>query len=238
MTLRYVCWVACLLIITLPFVVHAQQPGSNAAPSPASTQTQNDAYVGILREAHQAVQQGKLDDAITKASAAIQLNPKGLEAYVLRGFIYSEKKIYDKSEQDFQMALQIAPDNSTVKFDLAETKFIQKQYSDARPGFATILTDKDDDFRDLAAYKIFLCDLYGGQANDASKELDAFNQAGSRPSYYFGNAAWDLFNHKTEDARGWLTSASNIYTPQKNSLYASSLVSLGYLPLPTPPPTK
>jgi len=239
MTLRSFLGMACLLALILSSVTRAQHPGTNAPvtskPATASVQDPNDAYVTTLREAYQMIAQGKQDDAMVKANAALQLNPKGLAGYVLRGSIYSEKKLYDKSEQDFQTALQLDPNNSTVKFNMAEIKFIQKQYSAARTAFASLAKDKANDFSDLAAYKIFLCDLYGGQTNDASKELAAFNQAGSRPSYYFGNAAWDLFNHKTEDAREWLNSASNIYTPKKNSLYAASLSNLGYLPLPPPP---
>jgi len=234
MTARFALWALGLLALILSPVGRAQQPDATTT-APAPSQSQNDAYVGILREAYQLIVQGKYDDALAKANAAIQLNPKGMPGYILRGSVYSEKKVYDKSAQDFQMALQIDPNNSTVKFNLAEIKFVQKQYAAARPEFAALMSDKENDLRDLASYKVFLCDLFGGQAGDASKELDAFNQAGSKPSYYFGNAAWDLFNHKTEDARSWLVSASHIYAPEKNSLYASSLTNLGYLPLPTPP---
>lgn len=237
MIMRLACGTACFVTLLFSSVAPAQQAATNAPPpagTPPSADSSNDAYTKTLREAYQLVAQGKLDDALAKATAAIQINPKDASGYVLRASIYSEKKIYDKSEEDFKAALQIDDKNFTVKFNLAEIKFMQKQYAAARPEFAALVNVPDEDFRDLASYKVFLCDLYGGQADNAAKELAAFNQAGSRPSYYFGNAAWDLFNHKTEDARGWLTSATHIYAPQKNSLYAASLKTLGYLPLPEP----
>ena len=86
----------------------------------------------------------------------------------------------------------------------------------------------------MASYKVFLCDLFGGREDLASKELDIFNQAGRNASYYFANAAWSLYHHKTDDGRDWLTQAMNIYAPNKCRLYAKSLVDLGYLPLPPP----
>ena len=98
--------------------------------------------------------------------------------------------------------------------------------------------ESDPDMGDLASYKIFLCDLFGGHEDVAKKELDAFNATGSKPSYYYSNAAWSLFHKNTEDARSWLVSALRIYPAQKNEFYQSSLKDLGYLPLPAPPPGK
>jgi hypothetical protein len=59
---------------------------------------------------------------------------------------------------------------------------------------------------------------------------------GGNPSYYFANAAWDLVHHKPDEARSWLGSASDIYTPAKNGFYAASLFDTGYLPLKPPAP--
>jgi len=119
---------------------------------------------------------------------------------------------------------------------MAEIKFMQKDYAGARPGFAEIQTDKTSDLGDLAGYKVFLCDLFGGNTDAAQKEFDAYNSVGSYASYYYANAAWSLFHHNPEDARSWLASAGNIYNQQKNRLYSKSLFDLGYLPLPLPPP--
>ncbi len=207
------------------------QSEPTANPAPAASPA--DANLQALRDAYQLQVDNKLDDAIAKISGVIKADPKNLTAYVLRASVYVQKKQWDLAEQDFQAAAQVDPNNLTVKFNLANIKFVQKQYDMARPGFVELANDPD--VGDLAAFKIFLCDLFGAHDDAAAKELAAFNDVGSKPSYYFANAAWALFHKKTEDARGWLASAANIYAPQKNSLYASSLVDLGYLPLPPPP---
>ena len=85
---------------------------------------------------------------------------------------------------------------------------------------------------DLAAYKVFLCDLLSGHDAVADKELDAFNQAGTNASYYFANIAWFLYHKKTNEARDWLKSAQNIYEPYKVDLYSATLIELHFLPLP------
>ena len=57
----------------------------------------------------------------------------------------------------------------------AQIKFMQKKYDEARPGF-TALT-QDPNIGDLAAYKVFLCDLLAGHEDAASRELNVFNDA-------------------------------------------------------------
>jgi Tfp pilus assembly protein PilF len=186
----------------------------------------------LLEEAFDLLNQHQPDAALDKANAALQASPSNSAAYGLRGSIYAEKKLWNQAEKDYETALKLDAKNVQVKFNLAEIEFMQKKYDDARPGFAAL--GQDADMGDLATYKIFLCDLFGGHEGVAAKELDAFNQVGSNASYYFGNAAWSLYHQKTEDARGWLMSAAKIYAPNKFRLYASSLLNLGYMPLPPP----
>jgi len=216
----------------------AFQPSSNASASssPSATanqgQSSSDRAKVLLREAAQLLQQRMLDSALDKANEAIaaaQRNPAG---YCLRGNIYAEKGLWNEASQDYQTVLQFDANNKQVKFDMAELQFMQKKYDDARPGFAAL--GSDSDLGDLATYKVFLCDLLGGHDETASKEFDSFNQADSNASYYFANVAWYLYHQKTEEARKWLLSAAKIYEPHKLSVYSSSLVDLGYLPLPPP----
>ena len=70
----------------------------------------------------------------------------------------------------------------------------------------------------------------------AARDLEALDDVGENPSYYFGHAAWSLYHHKPEEARNWLRSANTIYSVQKTVFYAASLFDMGYLPLPPPPP--
>ena len=174
---------------------------------------------------------GNLDAALDKVNALIKTDSRNKQALMLRGSIYAKQLQWDKAEYDYEVAHVIDPNSGMVNFDLAELKFMQKKYDEARPGFVEVQSDKE--LGDLATYKVFLCDLFGAHEDQASKELDALNQVGGNPSYYFGNAAWDLFHNKTNDATDWLNTAGRIYAnvPQKIETYTSSLQSLGYLPI-------
>ncbi len=198
------------------------------APPPADPGTL------LLHEAFQLADQKQLDAALAKVNASLQAAPKNPKAYALRAAIEVEKKLWDPATKDFQAAIQLDETNPQLKFDLVEVLFMQKKYDAARPGYTAL--EPDVFMGDLASYKVFLCDLFGGYEDAAARELDAFNRTGENASYYFANAAWLLYHHKKEEARDWLTSASNIYSPHKIELYATSLNDLGYLPLPPPHP--
>jgi tetratricopeptide (TPR) repeat protein len=207
-----------------------------AAAAQAALQAKAQAIVQMIRDANELYDTGDIDSALVKINDAIQADPRSVAAYLVRGGIYAKKQMYPQAQNDFETASLLAPTSVIVQFNLAEIKFIQKQYQLARPEFVEIVaSNKDSEISDLANYKVFLCDLFSGQTKLASKELDLFNAVGANPSYYYGNAAWDLFHHQTEKARGWIVSAANIYEPHKNSLYMKSLTDLGYLPLPPPP---
>lgn len=216
------------------------QPASNAASSYFPYATANPALPQAapvetpLREANELLKQRLLDSALDKVNEAIRAAPQNPDAYCLRGSINARKMLWDDAEKDYQTVLQLDSKNIQVKFDMAELQFMQKKYVEARPGFDAL--KQNSDFGDLAAYKVFLCDLFGGHEETAAAELEAFNQAGTNASYPFANAAWCLYQHKTEEARTWLTSAAKIYEPYKLGVYASSLNDLGYLPLPPPAP--
>jgi Tfp pilus assembly protein PilF len=226
-------------LVTSPLL--AQQPAATNAPpavatstnAPASAVPANDP-VKLLADARERLNKNDADGALTDVNQVITLDPKNLDAYVLRGSIYSRKKLWQQSEADFNSALQIAPNNMVVKYNVAEIQFMQKKYDVARPQFVAIQSDVG--LGDVAAFKVFLCDLLGGHEDVAAKELDVFNQKAENPSYFYSNAVWSIYHKNIEDARSWLTSAAHVYPARKNMFYASTLKELGYLPLPAPVP--
>jgi len=235
---RTLSFAICASALLLSAVGRAQQPATTNAPSSALTPP-TDAAQKMIADAIQRMNANDTDGALNDLSQALKVNPNSTGAYVLRASIYCQKKLWTQAEDDFKAAARIAPTNIVLKFNLIEVKFMQKQYDAARPGFLAIEKDpdmlkNDPEMGDFAAYKVFLCDLFGGHEAAAKKELDVFNDAMGNPSYYFGNAAWSLVHKNIEDARSWLLSASRIYPPQKNAYYAQSLRDLGYLPIPGP----
>jgi tetratricopeptide (TPR) repeat protein len=226
--------------LALAPLLHAQAVTPSATPAPAtgassmSVTTPVDEARMKIAEAVKKMDQTPpdMDGSLADLTQAIQLKPDSAFAYLLRGSLYTQKKMFAEAEADFNAAYKINPNNVVIKFNLSELKFMQKHYDEARTGFLPL--QKDPDMGDFATYKVFLCDLFGGHEDVAKSELDAINDKGDDASYYFANAAWDLVHKKTDDARSWLASAAHIFDAKKFSTYGESLRYLGYLPLPAP----
>jgi len=224
-------------LLALFSLAQAQEAAKSAPPVDPAIRAKALEIVQTLQQANEMLGNGQSDAALAKVNAALQADPRSVAGYLLRAAIYVQKKMWTEAQNDYETAHMISPHMRSIGFDLAEIQFAQKHYALARPGFvglempAGTSIEKLDDLADLAAYKVFLCDLFGGNDALAAKELDAFNQVGANASYYFSNAAWDLVHHKNSEATGWLLSASNIYPPQKNGFYTASLIETGYLPL-------
>ena len=189
------------------------QPTAHAE-SVNPTRPLDDKTAAVLKETYPLVIAGRLDEALALLSPAIQSNPTDPALYSARSFVYSRQGNTDLERQDLMKAIDLGDKSSLVKFNLAEIDFTQKNYDAARAGFLALVTDADRG--DLASYKVFLCDLWGGHDEDAAKELNVFKIAGSNASYYFSNIAWDLYHHKIDDARTYLDSANRIYSPTKS----------------------
>jgi len=212
----------------------AGAPATNSAPAGVNpAPAQPDAITAILSDAVHLMTQGQPDAALDKVNLAIRLAPQDPDPYGLRASLYAQKQAWPEAQKDYHKVLEIDPANVPAKFDLAEIKFKLKLYDQARSDFAAL--EKDEALGDLASYRVFVCDLAAGHVEAAGRELDAFNQIGGNASYYFANAAWSLYHHKTEEGRGWLTSGVQIYAQEKVNSYCTSLKDLGYLPLPPAP---
>ncbi len=225
-----------VLLLAALAPIAAQEVTKSAPPPSPQLVAQAQQLVELLREANNALARNDTTTALARVNAVLQADPRSLAGYVLRGAIYSQLKQWDKAQGDYEAANLINPHSPIVQFNLAEVRFVQKEYDVARPGFVMLEANDKSDIGDLATYKVFLCDLFGGHEDLAARDLESIDDVGANPSYYFSHAAWSIYHHKPEDARGWLRSANSIYSVQKNGFYASSLFETGYLPLPPPPP--
>jgi tetratricopeptide (TPR) repeat protein len=169
----------------------------------------------------------QLDAEVAAADAIVKKNPSNVIGYLQRGNAYGNERRWDLARSDYQKALEIDPKCTTASFNTAELDFLQGRYDAARPGFLAIVNNTD--FGDLAKYKVFLCDLFGGHEQVAARELAVFNQIGSEASYYFANVAWSLYHNKASAAQSWWQSATQIFAPDKVNLYAKPLIDLGYI---------
>ncbi|MEO8704819.1 MAG: tetratricopeptide repeat protein, partial [Kofleriaceae bacterium] len=81
----------------------AQRPGQG-----------DDESAALVDEGRAALRNGKLDDAAKALDQALALNPRRVEAYVLRSAVYAARKQYKQGIELMQRAQQLAPTDEEV----------------------------------------------------------------------------------------------------------------------------
>jgi len=178
-------------------------------------------------KAAQSFSRNDLEGALAALDLSDQVKPDQASNANLRGAIYTRKRDWVKAEEAFRRALKLQPDLPMAQFNLGEVLFLNNKYADAREKFQVFLNSQPTN--DLGIYKIYLCDLLGGNEAKANTFLDSLKPSPNSPIYYFAKAADAFHSGDKAAATEFVTSAYRIYPPDANSTFADSLVEKGYL---------
>ena len=177
--------------------------------------------------AAQCFARNDLDGALKYLDLADQAKPKQASNANLRGAIFTRKRDWEHAEASFREALKLQPDLPMAEFNLGEVLFLNNKYVESREKFQTFLNSQPNN--DLGTYKMFLCDLLGGNTSKADSYVAKLQPNPSSPLYYFAKAAVAFYRNDKPAAMEFIGSAYRIYPPEANSTFADSLVEKGYL---------
>jgi len=184
-------------------------------------------YRATYVKAAQAFSRNDLDGALAALELSDQAKPNQANNANLRGAIFTRKRDWAQAEEAFRMALKLQPDLPMAQFNLGEVLFLNNKYSEAREKFQVFINSQPSN--ELGLYKVYLCDLLGGNAAKANSFLDSLKPSPNSPIYYFSKAAEAFHKNDKVTATEFVASAYRIYPPDANSTFADSLVEKGYL---------
>lgn len=184
-------------------------------------------YKATYVRAAQAFSRNDLEGALTALELSDEAKPNQASNANLRGAIFTRKRDWAKAEEAFRLALKLQPDLPMAQFNLGEVLFLNNKYTEARGNFQIFLNSQPSN--DLGLYKIYLCDLLGGNASKADSFLNSLKPNPSSPLYYFAKAAEAFHKQDKVGATEFVASAYRIYPPDANSTFADSLVEKGFL---------
>lgn len=182
--------------------------------------------VAYVRAA-QAFSRNDLENAIKFLELAEAAKPGQANTANLRGAICTRQRDWPKAQAAFEEALRLQPDLPMAQFNLGEVLFLNGKYKEARERFQTFLNSQPKN--DLGLYKIYLCDLLGGNQARADDFLSSLQPNPVSPLYYFAKAAEAFVKGNKAVAMEFIGSAYRIYSPDANATFADSLVEKGYL---------
>ncbi len=187
----------------------------------------SEAYQRKYQEAAQAFANNQFEEATRILDEADQVEPNVSHGFNLRGAIFTKKREFDQAEAMFRKAMEVDPGMNLALFNLGEVAFLQKNYAEAKKRFQRFL--EKNGTNDLGEFKVFLCDLQGGNAEAAKKAARAFPLSPSTPLRYYALAAVAFHEGREDDAVEYIRSAAAIYPPGQNNAFADSFLELGWL---------
>jgi tetratricopeptide (TPR) repeat protein len=85
----------------------------------------------LFSEGTKYLRQGRMQDAITAFSQAIDLKPDFAEAFINRGLAHYMSENYPEAEEDFLAVLEIRPDDQKANNNLAVVYYRLERYEEA-----------------------------------------------------------------------------------------------------------
>jgi tetratricopeptide (TPR) repeat protein len=162
MKLSLAVFAACLVVLSACATTPQAQPTTKsdvAAPAPTpgtNAATPNAIAVGLIEAAKSSIQQGQLEDAITKAQEAVKSDPNASETHYILGNAYSEaarieadsakqSDFFSKAIDAYSKAIGVNSNNASARHNLSMVYYQRGQFADARSQIEAALKIEPND---------------------------------------------------------------------------------------------
>ncbi|MEO6773594.1 MAG: tetratricopeptide repeat protein [Kofleriaceae bacterium] len=171
--------------------------GTGATPAHAQRPNQaEDESAGFVAEGREALREGELDDAAKALDQAIALNPRRIEAYVLRSAVYAARKQYRAGVALMKQARALAPNDLDVLTALGSELVLAGDTGEGVPLLAQVVV------KDPGRYDAQL--LLGHYWHDAASWTQAITAFEAYFAHRPGALAKEDARHQVELADAYL----------------------------------
>src|SRR5438132_5289741 len=193
-----------------------------------------------FEQSQQALRQRDFATALKLIDEADQADPNQPATLNLRGEIQMQQQQFDQAEAEFKKAAKLDPKFREAQYNLAQVPFKKKDYAKARERFEALYKrtpggDKNQ-AAELIKFKIYMTLLLEGKESRAHAMMEEFQFTGDTPALYYAQAAWEFKHNNPEKAADWTASATKIYSPALNSVFADAFYDVGWMKGPEAAP--
>jgi tetratricopeptide (TPR) repeat protein len=196
-------------------------------------EAKRDEFIKHYQDAVKFFTEKRVFETLEALHEAEKIFPKSVELYNLRGSCYVEMRIFDKANVAFSKALEISPNNLSLKFNIAECLFVNKQWQESHDKFQELLKllpPNANDIARLSEFKLFLCKKKLGLEKEAMILADKYDYQDDSPYYYYTKAALAFEKNDLPDAEKWMLRAARIFRdPNVLSPWQDTMMEYGYI---------
>ncbi len=233
-------------ILTGLFVLQAAaqdpEPGTNSVGELLASQKeflnlpekQRADFAVRFRAALGYYQQKRIFECLEAIHQAEKIFEESADLLNLKGSCFVEMRSFDKALVALRKAKEINPQNTSIRFNIAEILFVTKQWQESLTLFEEILNEIDPEkmksLARLVEFKIMLCQVKLGREEEVIILAGKYDYLDDTPFYYFANAALAFGEGDVKQAALWLGQAERIFRdPSMIAPWEDTLIEFGYL---------
>jgi len=234
--------IVALLLSSLPLSTQAQTPAAGASQPSLTPEQQaffnlpeesRKQFVENFQEANRFFQQKRIFEAMDALDKAEKIFDRSAEIFNLRGSCFVEMRAFDKAAAVYEKAAKLAPENVSIKFNIAEVLFVTKQWQKSHDLFFEVLSRlpaQNTTMTRLVEFKILLCKKKLGMKEEAQALTEKYDYQDDSPYYYYAQAAKEYDAGNDPQAEQWLAMGTRIFRdPNVLSPWQDTMIEYGYI---------
>lgn len=190
-------------------------------------------FIKLYTDAQRLFATMRVFETLDALNEAEKIFPSSMELYNLRGSCYIEMRIFEKAEIAFKKALEISPNNLSVKFNVAECLFVSRQWQASHDQFQLLLKlipPNAIEISRLIEFKILLCKKKLGMNKEAQILAEKYDYQDDSPYYYYAMAVLAFDKKELIEAEQWMGRAARIFRdPKILSPWQDTMMEYGYI---------
>jgi type IV pilus assembly protein PilF len=205
----------------------ASKQAANTAP-PAESQPpirQQEATPEYRAQLHTELgagyyERGQMDVALEELDKAVKLNANNARTYNIYGLVYGMLGENTKAEQNFQRALQLAPQDSEIRQNWGWYLCMRGRPKESIPEFEAAVRNPLYKTPEIALINAGRCSAaYGDVRTAESYYRRALQAAPNNPTATYGLALLAYKEARLDDARGWMKPVMLQTNPPPEALF-------------------
>ena len=190
-------------------------------------------FIKHLEEAGRLFQQKRVFETLDELEKTAKIFTDSPEIYNLRGSCFVEMRAFEKALEQFKKAAELAKDNPSIEFNIAEVYFCTKEWKkslDLLEKIIKTIPPENMALGRLVEFKILLCKKKLGMNDEAQILAEKYDFQDDSPYYYFAQAAMAYEKGDVVKAEEWLAMAGRVFQdPNVIAPWQDTMVEYGYI---------
>ncbi len=190
-------------------------------------------FAEMVNEAARLFQQKRIFETLEKIHEANRIFDQSPELMNLEASCYVEIRNFDRAMEIYKKAEELAPENPSIRFNIAEVYFVTGKWQESHDRFNELqasIPPENIALGRLVEFKILLCKIRLEKEEEVVALANKYDFLDDSPFYYYAQAALAFEEGENLKAEEWLARAARIFRdPAILAPWQDTLVEFGYI---------